>query len=194
MIGLIEAMKLFNEIKSDLAGRVVRVVAESGQLVKARQPLIEVEPAVTADTRPRSARLTGWGRYAPAGVLTNADLERMVDTSDEWIVSRTGIRERRVAAAHETTASMAAVAALRAIAVAGIDPDEIDLILLAHPHPRLLDAGDRGPGQGGDRQHPGSRRWTSPRPAPASSTATPRPRPTSRAGWPAMSWSSGRSC
>ncbi len=47
----------------------------------------------------------------PAGVLTNADLERMVDTSDEWIVSRTGIRERRVAAAHETTASMAAVAA-----------------------------------------------------------------------------------
>jgi acetyl-CoA carboxylase biotin carboxyl carrier protein len=44
VIGLIEAMKLFNEIKSDLAGRVVRVVAESGQLVKAKQPLIEVEP------------------------------------------------------------------------------------------------------------------------------------------------------
>jgi 3-oxoacyl-[acyl-carrier-protein] synthase-3 len=86
---------------------------------------------MTTDPRPRSAHLTGWGRYAPAGVLTNADLERMVDTSDEWIVSRTGIRERRVAAAHETTASMAAVAALRAIAVAGIEPDEIDLILLA---------------------------------------------------------------
>ncbi len=48
----------------------------------------------------RWAHVTGWGRYAPAGVLTNADLERMVDTSDEWIVSRTGIRERRVAAAH----------------------------------------------------------------------------------------------
>jgi 3-oxoacyl-[acyl-carrier-protein] synthase III len=86
---------------------------------------------MTIDARPRSALLTGWGRYAPAGILTNADLARMVDTSDEWIVSRTGIRERRVAAAHETTASMAAVAALRAIAVAGIDPDEIDLILLA---------------------------------------------------------------
>ena len=55
----------------------------------------------------------------------------MVDTSDEWIVSRTGIRERRVAAAHETTASMAAVASLRAIRTAGIDPDDIDLILLA---------------------------------------------------------------
>ncbi len=79
----------------------------------------------------QSAHVTGWGRYAPAGILTNAHLERMVDTSDEWIVSRTGIRERRVAAAHETTASMAAVAGLRAIRTAGIEADEIDLILLA---------------------------------------------------------------
>ena len=79
----------------------------------------------------RHAHVTGWGRYAPAQVLTNADLERMVDTSDEWIVSRTGIRERRVAAAHETTASMGAVAGLRAIRTAGLDPDDIDLILLA---------------------------------------------------------------
>jgi 3-oxoacyl-[acyl-carrier-protein] synthase-3 len=78
----------------------------------------------------RRAHVTGWGRYAPAHVLTNADLERMVDTSDEWIQSRTGIRERRVAAAHETTASMAAVAGLRAIRTAGIEPDDIDLILL----------------------------------------------------------------
>ena len=77
------------------------------------------------------AHVTGWGRYAPSQVLTNRDLERMVDTNDEWIVSRTGIRERRVAAAHETTASMAAVAGLRAIRTAGIEPDEIDLILLA---------------------------------------------------------------
>jgi len=80
---------------------------------------------------PRRAHITGWGRYAPERVLTNHDLEKMVDTSDEWIVSRTGIRERRVAAAHETTASMAAVASLRAIRTAGIDPDDIDLILLA---------------------------------------------------------------
>jgi 3-oxoacyl-[acyl-carrier-protein] synthase III len=79
----------------------------------------------------RNAHVTGWGRYAPSQVLTNKDLEKLVDTSDEWIVSRTGIRERRVAAAHETTASMAAVASLRAIRTAGIDPDEIDLILLA---------------------------------------------------------------
>ncbi len=79
----------------------------------------------------RHAHITGWGRYAPAQVLTNHDLERMVETNDEWIVQRTGIRERRVAAAHETTASMAAVASLRAIRTAGIEPDDIDLILLA---------------------------------------------------------------
>jgi 3-oxoacyl-[acyl-carrier-protein] synthase-3 len=77
------------------------------------------------------AHVTGWGRYAPSQVLTNADLEKLVDTSDEWIRSRTGIRERRVAAAHETTASMGAVAGLRAIRTAGIEPDDIDLILLA---------------------------------------------------------------
>ena len=77
------------------------------------------------------AHVTGWGRYVPSQVLTNKDLERMVDTNDEWIVSRTGIRERRVAAAHETTASMGAVAGLRAIHAAGISPDEVDLILLA---------------------------------------------------------------
>jgi len=79
----------------------------------------------------RTAHVTGWGRYVPSQVLSNKDLERMVDTDDEWIVSRTGIRERRVAAADETTASMAAVAGLRAIRTAGLEPDEIDLILLA---------------------------------------------------------------
>jgi len=89
------------------------------------------EPAGGADGRGRASRITGWGRYAPAGVLTNADLERMVDTSDEWIVTRTGIRERRVAAAHETTASMGAVAGLRAIRTAGLEPDDIDVIVLA---------------------------------------------------------------
>ena len=48
----------------------------------------------------RRAHVTGWGRYVPDQILTNADLEKMVDTNDEWIVTRTGIRERRVAAAH----------------------------------------------------------------------------------------------
>jgi 3-oxoacyl-[acyl-carrier-protein] synthase-3 len=79
----------------------------------------------------KAVRITGWGRYAPPQVLTNADLERMVDTNDEWIVTRTGIRERHVAGAHETTASMGAIAALRAIRTAGLEPDDIDLIILA---------------------------------------------------------------
>src|SRR5467141_2130083 len=78
-----------------------------------------------------NSRIVGTGSYLPEKILTNADLERIVDTSDEWIRSRTGIRERRVAAANETTASMGAVAGLRAIRTAGIEPDDIDLILLA---------------------------------------------------------------
>ena len=80
---------------------------------------------------PKSVRVTGWGMYAPERRLTNADLERVVDTSDEWIVSRTGIRERRIAARHETTATLAAIAGKRAIAVAGLEPDDIDVILVA---------------------------------------------------------------
>jgi 3-oxoacyl-[acyl-carrier-protein] synthase-3 len=80
---------------------------------------------------PRSVRITGWGMYAPERRLTNADLERVVDTSDEWIVTRTGIRERRIAARHETTATLAAIAGKRAIAVAGLQPDDIDVILVA---------------------------------------------------------------
>lgn len=82
-------------------------------------------------SRPLSGvHLTGWGAYAPSLILSNADLEHMVETNDEWIVSRTGIRERRIAGPGETTASMAAVASLRAIATAGLQPEDIDLILL----------------------------------------------------------------
>ncbi len=78
----------------------------------------------------RGVQLTGWGSYAPSLVLTNADLEQMVDTNDEWIVSRTGIRERRIAGPGDTTASMAAVAGLRAIATAGLTVHDIDLIIV----------------------------------------------------------------
>ena len=81
--------------------------------------------------RPASVRISGWGSYVPERVLSNADLERLVDTSDEWIRTRTGIRERRVAAPHETTATLGAIAAKRAIAVAGLQPDDIDVIVLA---------------------------------------------------------------
>jgi 3-oxoacyl-[acyl-carrier-protein] synthase III len=82
-------------------------------------------------SRVRTAAISGWGMYVPDRVLTNAQLEQMVDTSDEWIVSRTGIRERRLAGPTDTTLAMSAKASKQAIDVAGIDPGEIDLIVLA---------------------------------------------------------------
>ncbi|HYX28908.1 MAG TPA: beta-ketoacyl-ACP synthase 3, partial [Pyrinomonadaceae bacterium] len=78
-----------------------------------------------------NAGILGTGHSYPEGVLTNADLEKMVDTSDEWIVSRTGIKQRRKAAAGEYTSQFAVRASREAIERAGIDPAEIDLILCA---------------------------------------------------------------
>ncbi|SHH22318.1 beta-ketoacyl-ACP synthase III [Ferrimonas marina] len=74
-------------------------------------------------------KILGTGSYLPAQVRTNADLERMVDTSDEWILERTGIRERRIAANGETVATMGYQASLKAIEAAGIDASEIDMIV-----------------------------------------------------------------
>jgi 3-oxoacyl-[acyl-carrier-protein] synthase-3 len=88
-------------------------------------------PGSYPSAAPRSVRITGWGSYVPERVLSNADLERLVDTSDEWIQTRTGIRERRVAAPHETTATLGAIAAKRAVAVAGLQPDDVDVIIVA---------------------------------------------------------------
>ncbi len=79
---------------------------------------------------PRS-RILGTGHYVPSRVLTNRDLERMVDTSDAWIMERTGIRERRIAAPEEASSDMAAEAARRAIEAAGIQPTDLDLIIVA---------------------------------------------------------------
>lgn len=76
-------------------------------------------------------KIIGTGSYLPEQVRTNADLEKMVDTSDEWIVTRTGIRERRIAAPDETVASMGFHAAERALEMAGIDKDDIGLIIVA---------------------------------------------------------------
>lgn len=78
-----------------------------------------------------SSRIIGTGGYLPEKILTNADLERQVDTSDEWIVQRTGIHERRIAAPHETSHSMATDAARKAIMAAGIDASEIDMVIVA---------------------------------------------------------------
>jgi 3-oxoacyl-[acyl-carrier-protein] synthase-3 len=78
-----------------------------------------------------AARIVGVGKYLPSRVLTNADLETMVETSNEWIVERTGIRERRIAADDETTSSLGARAAQMALDTAGLRADQIDLIICA---------------------------------------------------------------
>jgi 3-oxoacyl-[acyl-carrier-protein] synthase-3 len=77
----------------------------------------------------------GCGSYLPSRVLTNAELSRMVDTTDEWITQRTGIRERHIAAEGETTSDMALKAAQAALAAAGLDAQSIDLIVLATSTP-----------------------------------------------------------
>ncbi|MDD3517431.1 MAG: ketoacyl-ACP synthase III [Chromatiales bacterium] len=81
------------------------------------------------------ARITGTGGYLPAKVLTNADLERMVDTTDEWITERTGIRKRHVAEDGETTCDLAEQAARRALEMAGRSPRDVDLIIVATTTP-----------------------------------------------------------
>ncbi|MDU6412741.1 MAG: beta-ketoacyl-ACP synthase III [Yersiniaceae bacterium] len=76
-------------------------------------------------------KILGTGSYLPVQVRTNADLEKMVDTSDEWIVTRTGIRERRIAAADETVSTMGFNAAQKALEMAGVDKDDLGLIIVA---------------------------------------------------------------
>ncbi len=77
------------------------------------------------------SKILGTGSYLPSQVRTNADLEKMVDTNDEWIVSRTGIKERRISAENETVADMAYHASVNAIEMAGIDKHDIDMIIVA---------------------------------------------------------------
>lgn len=76
-------------------------------------------------------RILGTGSYLPEQVRSNADLERMVETSNEWIMERTGISERRIAGPNETAASMGAIAARRAIEAAGIEANDVDLVICA---------------------------------------------------------------
>jgi 3-oxoacyl-[acyl-carrier-protein] synthase-3 len=87
---------------------------------------------------PRYAHITGWGMAVPKKILTNKDLEKIVDTNDEWIVSRTGIRERRIAGANDTTASLAAEAALQALEVANLHPSDLDLIIVSTSSPDYI--------------------------------------------------------
>jgi len=90
-----------------------------------------VNPRARHQFKSRTCSIAAVGSYLPARVLPNSELEKMVDTSDEWIVSRTGIRERRIAAKHEYTSDLAVKAALTAMQRAGVTAEQIDLIVLA---------------------------------------------------------------
>ncbi|GAB3365251.1 ketoacyl-ACP synthase III [Lysobacter rhizosphaerae] len=84
------------------------------------------------------ARIAGTGSYLPEKVLTNDDLAKFVDTTDEWIAARTGIRERHIAAEGETTSDLGYHAAMRALAAAGVDAKELDLIVVGTTTPDLI--------------------------------------------------------
>ena len=86
----------------------------------------------------RSVSIVGTGSYVPERVLTNEELSKSVDTTDEWITTRTGIKTRRIAAKDEHTSDMAARAALAAMEQANVKPEEIDLILLATASPDMV--------------------------------------------------------
>src|SRR5262245_43644018 len=84
------------------------------------------------------SRIVGTGSYLPAQVLSNDDIARQIETSDAWIRSRTGIRERRIAAPAETTSDLAEHAPRAALAAAGIAPADIDLIIVATTTPDMV--------------------------------------------------------
>ena len=93
---------------------------------------------MTHPATPHRIGITGLGMYVPPKVLTNFDLEKMVDTTDEWIRSRTGIRERRIAAPGTTTSDLAYMAAREALAQARLDPKELELLIVATTTPDML--------------------------------------------------------
>ncbi len=86
----------------------------------------------------RNAHIVGWGAYLPERVVTNDELSQMVDTSDAWIYQRTGIRARHIAAANETTATLAFEAAARALTVADLHPSQVELIIVATSTPEYV--------------------------------------------------------
>lgn len=86
----------------------------------------------------RYAHIVGWGCYLPDRVVTNEELSMMVDTTDEWIFQRTGIRTRHIAASHETTATLAFEAAARALTVADMHPSQVELIVVATSTPEFM--------------------------------------------------------
>jgi len=101
-----------------------------------RQPRLNPRPP-SAKAR-RTVSIVGTGSYVPEKRVTNEDMSKIVDTSDEWITTRTGIKERRIAAKDETTSDMAVKAALKALEQAKISPQDLNLILVATATPDML--------------------------------------------------------
>src|SRR5207245_3106734 len=113
-----------------------RISSRRFAVIMKRQPRSSPRP------QPGRARRTvanvGTGSYVPDTRLTNADLSKIVDTSDEWITTRTGIKERRIAGKDELTSDMATKAALQALEQAKVKPEDVDLILVATATPDML--------------------------------------------------------
>ena len=84
------------------------------------------------------AHITGWGMAVPERVLTNADLEKMVNTTDKWIVGMTGIKERRIVKEGQSTATLATEAAWKALSIANLKPVDLDLIICATSTPEYI--------------------------------------------------------
>ncbi len=112
---------------------------------QAETPAVETAaPAETPATRltppflGRYAHVTGWGMAVPERILSNEELASMVDTTDEWIVSHTGIKERHVAASDQTSAALAVEAALKALEVANLKPTDLDLVIVTSATPEHL--------------------------------------------------------
>jgi len=95
-------------------------------------------PRARYDFKGRTCAIAGVGAYVPSRVLTNAELEKMVDTTDEWITTRTGIKERRIADKDEFTSDLGAKAAQRAMKAAGVTGEQIDLIIVATITPDMV--------------------------------------------------------
>lgn len=112
--------------------------------IESAAPAETPAPKPAAPSRPnqpffgRYAHVTGWGMAVPERVLGNNELSAMVDTTDEWIVSHTGIKERHIAAADQTSASLAVDAAIKALEVANLAPTDLDLIIVTSATPEHL--------------------------------------------------------
>src|SRR5437764_5335771 len=129
------------EPRPSMSGQEAAVLphASLGRMLQVAAPAHERAPARQAphSSRSLSAGIYGIGACVPDRVLTNADLEKMVETSDEWILTRTGISERRIIAAGEATSDLATAAGRRALEHAGLSPHDLDLIIVATVTPDM---------------------------------------------------------